>query len=127
MRLKACWPARRNKQKYQPERRGVMSIKQGLSLAVTLLALIAIALVLVGGARAQEGSKKIKAFDDQISDNAEQMMEEGRDTFRNDTFGDEEFWGDLLRLHTAISGAQLGGVGPGVSPKTALRVGLNGD
>ena len=29
-------------------------------------------------------------------------MEEGRDIFRNDTFGDEEFWGDLLRLHTAI-------------------------
>ncbi len=104
-----------------------MSIKKGLSLAVTLLALIAIALVLVNGTRAQDGSKKIKAFDDQISDNAERMIEEGRDIFRNDTFGDEEFWGDLLRLHTAINGAQLGGVGPGVSPKTALGVGLKVD
>ena len=104
-----------------------MPIKKGLSLAVTLLALIGIAMVLVNGARAQDGSKKIKAFDDQINDNAEQMIKEGREIFRNDTFGDEEFWGDLLRLHTAISGAQLGGVGPGVSPKTALSVGLKVD
>jgi hypothetical protein len=108
-----------------------MSIKKGLSLAVTLLALIGISLLLVNGARAQNDStsrnKKIKAFDDQINDNAERMIEEGREIFRNDTFGDEEFWGDLLQLHTAISGAQLGGVGPGVSPKTALSVGLKVD
>ena len=54
-------------------------------------------------------------------------MEEGREIFRNDTFGDEAFWGDLLQLHNAIAGAQLGGVGPGVSPKTALSVGLKVD
>ncbi len=104
-----------------------MSTKKGVSLAVTLLALIGIALLLVGNSRAQDGSKKIKAFDDQINDNAEQMIKEGREIFRNDTFGDEEFWGDLLQLHTAIKGAQLGGVGPGVSPKTALGVGLKVD
>lgn len=108
-----------------------MSIKKGLSLAVILLTLIGLALMLVGDSRAQSGassqSKKIKAFDEQINDNAEQMIEEGRAIFRNDTFGDEEFWGDLLKLHTAISGAQLGGVGPGVSPKTALGVGLKVD
>ncbi len=129
MRLKACWHASLNQ--YQPERRGVMSTKKGLSLAVTLLALIAIALLLVSSSRAQDDStsrsKKIKAFDDQISDNAGQMIKEGREIFRNDTFGDEEFWGDLLQLHTAIKGAQLGGVGPGVSPKTALGVGLKVD
>ncbi len=108
-----------------------MSIKKGLSLAVTLLALIGMALLLVNGARAQDDStsrsKKVKAFDDQVNDNAERMIEEGREIFRNDTFGDEEFWGDLLKLHTAIAGAQLGGVGPGVSPKTALSVGLKVD
>ena len=108
-----------------------MSIKKGLSLAVTLLALIGIALALISDSHAQSDSssqsKKIKAFDDQINDNAERMIEEGREIFRNDTFGDEEFWGDLLQLHTAIKGAQLGGVGPGVSPKTALSVGLKVD
>jgi len=47
--------------------------------------------------------------------------------FRFDTFGDETFWGDALRLHTAIAGEKNGGVGPGVSPKTALAVGLKVD
>jgi hypothetical protein len=56
-----------------------------------------------------------------------QMIKEGRQTFRFDTFGDEEFWGDALKLHHAIAGKNLGGVGPGVSPKTALAVGLKID
>jgi hypothetical protein len=55
------------------------------------------------------------------------MIEEGRQIFRSDTFGDEAFWGDTLKLHQAIAGAKLGGVGPGVSPKTALAVGLKVD
>ena len=32
-----------------------------------------------------------------------------------------------LKLHQAIEGAGLGGVGPGVSPKTALAIGLKID
>ena len=56
-----------------------------------------------------------------------QMIKEGRQTFRYDTFGDEAFWGDALKLHQAIAGEKLGGVGPGVSPKTALEVGLKVD
>ena len=55
------------------------------------------------------------------------MISEGRQTFRYDTFGDEVFWGDELRLHEAIAGKTLGGVGPGVSPSTALSVGLKVD
>jgi hypothetical protein len=58
---------------------------------------------------------------------ARAMLEEGRRTFRKDTFGDEAFWGDTLQLHKAIIGSALGGVGPGVSPKTALAVGLKVD
>lgn len=52
---------------------------------------------------------------------------EGRMIFRYETFGDEAFWGDTLRLHEAIAGEQNGGVGPGVSPATALAVGLKVD
>jgi hypothetical protein len=51
----------------------------------------------------------------------------GQQTFRFDTFGDEAFWGDTLKLHEAIEGKALGGVGAGVSPKTALSVGLKVD
>jgi len=55
------------------------------------------------------------------------MIAAGRQTFRFDTFGDEAFWGDQLHLHQAIEGANLGGVGPGVGPRTALAVGLKVD
>jgi hypothetical protein len=58
---------------------------------------------------------------------AAKRLEEGRDTFRHATFGDEDFWGGVLGLHRAIAGAANGGVGPGVSPKTALKVGLKND
>jgi hypothetical protein len=62
-----------------------------------------------------------------ISDYAQQMLEQGKQIFRYDTFGDEAFWGDTLRLHQAIAGEHFGGVGQGVSPKTALAVGLKVD
>jgi mono/diheme cytochrome c family protein len=58
---------------------------------------------------------------------ATQLFEQGRQIFRFDTFGDEAFWGDALQLHQAIKGQTLGGVGPGVSPRTALAVGLKVD
>jgi hypothetical protein len=50
------------------------------------------------------------------------LFEQGKDIFRFDTFGDEDYWGGKLQLHKAVAGAALGGVGPGVSPKTALTV-----
>src|SRR5215472_2138585 len=58
---------------------------------------------------------------------ASKLIAQGRQTFRFDTFGDQAFWGGQLRLHQAIEGAKLGGVGPGVSPATALAVGLKVD
>jgi hypothetical protein len=48
------------------------------------------------------------------------LFEQGKQIFRFDTFGDEDYWGGTLQLHKAVEGAALGGVGPGVSPKTAL-------
>jgi hypothetical protein len=71
---------------------------------------------------------KFKADSDQQTDvNAQRMLTEGKQTFRFDTFGDEAFWTDALQLHRAIEGEKFGGVGPGVSPKTALAVGLKVD
>ena len=66
-------------------------------------------------------------FDRVVRQHANRQIEEGRRIFRYDTFGDEAFWGGTLRLHEAIEGAQFGGVGPGVSPRTALAVGLKVD
>src|SRR6185437_4641470 len=55
------------------------------------------------------------------------LYAQGQRVFRFDTFGDQAFWGGQLQLHKAIEGKKLGGVGPGVSPKTALAVGLKVD
>lgn len=62
-----------------------------------------------------------------IFQNTLSKLDEGRNIFRYDTFGDESFWGGALKLHQAIAGANSGGVGGGVSPKTALAVGLKVD
>jgi len=64
---------------------------------------------------------------DQVVLDAQAMIEEGRQTFRSETFGDEDFWGGTIGLHKALEGAAKGGVGAGVSPKTALSVGLKVD
>lgn len=58
---------------------------------------------------------------------AANLIAEGRQTFRFDTFGDEDFWGGTLRLHQAVEGAANGGVGPGLSPIDALGAGLKVD
>jgi hypothetical protein len=68
-----------------------------------------------------------ESFDQVIESSAQRMLKEGRQIFRDDTFGSEAFWGDTLQLHKAIAGEKNGGVGPGVSPKTALAVGLKVD
>src|SRR5882672_5253315 len=103
---------------------GSMKHKSILSLGVFLLA----ALVLLGESSlfAGEGSERSKD-DKKVDDQAQATIDLGRQIFRFDTFGDEAWWGDTLKLHQAIAGARNGGVGPGVSPKTALAVGLKVD
>jgi len=73
------------------------------------------------------GQQQLSENDKQISSHAQRLLDEGRRIFRFDTMGSESFWGDALQLHRAIAGEKNGGVGPGVSPKTALSVGLKVD
>jgi hypothetical protein len=77
-------------------------------------------------AAAQAHNHNRKASQDPVQ-NAAGKVKRGQEVFRFDTFGDQAFWGDTLKLHRAIEGAALGGVGPGVSPATALGVGLKID
>jgi cytochrome c5 len=58
------------------------------------------------------------AHDDPASQTALRQVDEGRRTFRFDTFGDEAFWSGVLRLQEPIAGA---------SPKAALGLGLKVD
>src|SRR5262245_29850218 len=62
-----------------------------------------------------------------VSQDALRLIQEGRKTFRFDTFGDEDFWGGVLGLHEAIEGSRFGGIGDGLSPREALGLGLKVD
>jgi cytochrome c2 len=65
--------------------------------------------------------------EDPISANAKKMLEEGKQTFRFETFGDEAYWSTALQLDKAIAGEKHGGIGAGLSPKAALAAGLKVD
>ena len=82
---------------------------------------------LYGAISASAAPPSKTAVDAENARYAQTMLDEGKKTFRYETFGSEVFWGDTLQLHKAIAGEKNGGVGPGVSPKTALSVGLKVD
>jgi hypothetical protein len=57
--------------------------------------------------------------DDDAAARQAALVEQGRQIFRFDTFGDEARWTDALRMHEVIKAA--------VEPVTALSVGLKVD
>ncbi|MEO8716887.1 MAG: hypothetical protein ABI423_01565 [Burkholderiales bacterium] len=64
-------------------------------------------------------SRHALAQDDRGNDaHARRKIDEGRQIFRFDTFGDEQLWTDVLRMHEVIAT---------VPPATALAVGLKVD
>src|SRR4051812_28136553 len=73
--------------------------------------------------RSGPAAAKPGTFDAVIEQNMGELFRSGGQIFRFDTFGDERFWSGTLKLDQAIGGARFGGVGPGVSPATALAVG----
>lgn len=84
--------------------------RQGAIPAVRLLGICAATIVL---ATACGGS------DDRTTADQAALVEQGRQIFRYETFGDEAKWTDALRMHEVISAA--------VDPVTALSVGLKVD
>jgi len=68
-----------------------------ISLAFALLFVIKLLPV------AAQTTPEYVGYDDAISRNAQQMLAEGKQTFRFDTFGSEAFWGDTLKLHEAVA------------------------
>jgi len=104
------------------------SIGQSRPLVLTLAAVGMLALCSgCGDADTSQAQAAPAPVQDAIHAHADQLIDEGRQTFRSDTFGDQAFWGDTIKLHQAIAGSAHGGVGSGVSPRTALSVGLKVD
>jgi hypothetical protein len=98
-------------------------VRSGTAFIAIVFLLLLGGVLLNGTVSAVSGARSAKARPSA----AASLFNRGRNIFRYDTFGDQAFWGGALQLHKAIEGKKLGGVGPGVSPKTALAVGLKVD
>jgi hypothetical protein len=94
-------------------RKGILA-SSGIA-AVGALLLLTISPLAPAGEQA-EGRRP--ATPDPIVSHAQRMLDEGRQTFRYDTFGDQVFWSRTLKIHEALKT---------VSPRTALAVGLKVD
>jgi hypothetical protein len=106
-------------------RRGRWAIALAFSAAAALVAMVLTAVTSAPQASARPGGSAAGQNQGQPPPN--QLISQGQQTFRFNTFGDEAFWGDTLHLNQAIAGANNGGVGPGLSPKAALALGLKVD
>jgi len=108
-----------SKRRVVAARGGFLERKSKVLIVVTIGAMALLGVIVASAAP--------PSSDAEINHYAQAMIDEGRKIFRYDTFGSEVFWGDALQLHKAIAGEKNGGIGPGVSPKTALAVGLKVD
>lgn len=102
------------------------SIGPSRPLVLTLAAVGVLALC-TGCGNDDSSQAQTPPAQDAVHAYADQLIDEGRQTFRFETFADQTFWGDTIKLHQAIAGSAHGGVGSGVSPRTALSVGLKVD
>ena len=103
-------------------------MRTALALAALLL-IGALTLTVSGTLDAQRHIVNVRpgSFDEVIAETRDELFSRGLQIFRFDTFGDERFWSDTLKLHHAIAGVRSGGVGAGIGPATALAVGLKVD
>jgi len=104
-----------------------MKLTPALMAAAGMAVLCSAMIALAAPKKIPAPARNVASFDSEIARNAQSMLDDGRKIFRYDTFGSEAFWGDALQLHKAIAGEKNGGIGAGVSPKTALSVGLKVD
>jgi hypothetical protein len=88
------------------------------SVSGTIVVLCVLALVRPFTTRGQSG-QSANGQGDPVLAQAAATVNQGRQTFRSDTFGDEAFWGGQLRLNEAVA--------KGLSPRKALALGLKID
>src|SRR5689334_16420084 len=98
---------------------------------VLVIASMAAFLMLIQCTKTLERSQSVNSLstndEKKINEHGKSLISEGKDIFRYDDFGDEDFWSGLLHIDKAIAGDKNGGFGSGVSPRTALAAGLKVD
>ena len=105
-------------------------MRRGFSLSVVGLATLLLMAACSGLTRGVPTDPSVRAqqgrtsYDEETDSYMKKLYEDGQKIFRSDTFGSETFWGDQLQLHRAILGEVQGGVGAGISPRAALKLGL---
>ena len=105
----------------------ITSSKTTLVIGTIVLAVFVTQFINCTNSSIGQGENKKEEVEDATTANAIKMLEEGKQTFRFETFGDEAYWTDALQLNKAIAGEKHGGVGAGLSPKAALGAGLKVD
>ncbi|HET9825354.1 MAG TPA: hypothetical protein VFP87_08470 [Chitinophagaceae bacterium] len=94
-----------------------------------VIAAIAIVITLVQCSKSfQNGGEENGTMPEKAAvEKTKSLIEQGKQIFRFDDFGDTAFWSGVLHIDKAILGSNHGGFGPGVSPAAALGIGLKVD
>lgn len=104
-----------------------MPYKKKTFVIVSLVGIMAICQCTKMGTTENNNSEASSVLATKMNQGKQGLIEQGKEIFRFDAFGDEDFWSGLLHIDKAILGEVNGGYGPGVSPNTALSVGLKVD
>ena len=105
----------------------ITSTKTATAIGIILLIVLISQFMQCTNSSNAQTKKTGKENEDPVTDNANKMLAEGKQTFRFETFGDEAYWTDALQLNKAILDEKNGGVGGGLSPKAVLAAGLKVD
>ena len=104
-----------------------MLYKRKTLVIVSLIGIMAICQCTKMGTTENDNGEAASVISTKMNQGKHDLIEQGKEIFRFDAFGDEDFWSGLLHIDKAILGEVNGGYGPGVSPNTALSVGLKVD
>jgi hypothetical protein len=92
-----------------------------------VLAIASIAVIVAFIQCSKSFDKDVSSTNENACSNKKSLVADGKQIFRYDAFGDENFWSGLLHIDKAIEGSANGGFGDGVSPNDALAIGLKVD